>query len=211
MCIGINGKRLFDTVTAALLLVLLSPLFLAVYLALYCFNDKQVFFYQERPGINRKIFTIIKFKTMSDKRDSRGHLLPDKDRMTSLGKWIRSYSLDELPQLVNVLKGEMSLVGPRPLLKEYLPYFNAEQQRRHHVIPGITGWAQVNGRNGISWQEKFALDIWYVDHRSFRLDIRILLLTLHKVFRRSGISQTDHVSMEPFRRISQDDLANVNR
>lgn len=195
----VEGKRFFDTIAAAVLLLLSSPVILSVCIILFFFNDKQVFFTQERPGYRQKIFKIVKFKTMSDKRDSQGRLLPDKDRMTLLGTWIRNSSLDELPQLVNVLLGQMSLVGPRPLLKEYLPYYNAIQQRRHEVKPGITGWAQVNGRNGISWEEKFDLDVWYVDHRSMALDIKIILLTLYKVLRQSGVSQKDHVSMEPFK------------
>jgi lipopolysaccharide/colanic/teichoic acid biosynthesis glycosyltransferase len=194
-----QGKRLFDAVTAAALLLLIFPVLLLVGIVLFCFNDRQVFFLQERPGYRQKTFRIIKFKTMSDRRDDQGRLLPDKDRMTTLGSWIRNSSLDELPQLINVLLGHMSLVGPRPLLMEYLPFYNAEQQRRHEVRPGITGWAQINGRNGISWEEKFHLDVWYVDHCSIALDMKILLLTLSKVLRRSGISQKDHVSMEPFR------------
>lgn len=195
----VEGKRVFDAVAAAALLLLSSPIILSVAIILFCFHDRQVFFLQERPGHRQRIFRIIKFKTMSDKRDAEGRLLPDKERMTLLGTWIRNSSLDELPQLINVLLGHMSLVGPRPLLKEYLPYYNGTQQRRHEVRPGITGWAQVNGRNGISWEEKFGLDVWYVDHRSLGLDIKILLLTLYKVLRRSGVSQKDHVSMEQFK------------
>lgn len=195
----IDGKRIFDIVAAAVLLLLLSPVLLAIALALFFFNEKQVFFVQERPGYQQKIFSIIKFKTLSDKRDAQGLLLPDKERMTWWGGFMRSCSLDELPQLVNVLQGNMSLVGPRPLLKEYLPYYNATQQRRHEVRPGITGWAQVNGRNGISWEEKFELDVWYVDHRSLALDLKILWMTAFKVFQRSGVAQTNDVSMEPFK------------
>lgn len=194
-----DGKRIFDIVAAAALLLLSSPLILAVAVLLFCLNQGQVFFLQERPGYRQKIFKIIKFRTMSDGRDAQGQLLPDSERMTWWGRWIRNTSLDELPQLMNVLLGHMSLVGPRPLLKEYLPYYNATQQRRHEVRPGITGWAQVNGRNGISWEEKFDLDVWYVDHRSHRLDIKILMLTMCQVLRRSEVSQKDHVSMEPFR------------
>ena len=192
-------KRMMDVAVAAVLLLFFSPVILSVSALLFCTNKRQVFFLQERPGQHQKIFKIIKFKTMSDKRDGQGNLLPDRERLTWWGIWIRSYSLDELPQLINVLYGHMSLVGPRPLLKEYLPYYNAKQQRRHEVKPGITGWAQVNGRNGISWEEKFDLDIWYVDHQSLALDIKILVLTLYKVLFRSGVSQKDHVSMEPFR------------
>lgn len=192
-------KRMMDVAVAAVLLLFFSPVILSVSALLFCTNNRQVFFLQERPGHHQKTFKIIKFKTMSDKRDGQGNPLPDRERLTWWGIWIRSYSLDELPQLINVLYGHMSLVGPRPLLKEYLPYYNAKQQRRHEVKPGITGWAQVNGRNGISWEEKFDLDIWYVDYQSLALDIKILVLTLYKVLRRSGVAQKNHVSMEPFR------------
>lgn len=198
-----GGKRVFDTVSAAILLLLSSPVFLLLCLLLYCFNDRQVFFCQERPGYREKIFRIIKFKTMSDKRNADGGLLPDRERMTQLGTWIRSYSFDELPQLINVLLGHMSLVGPRPLLKEYLLHYNAMQRRRHEVRPGMTGWAQVNGRNGITWEQKFDLDVWYVDHRSLGLDIKILLLTFYKVLRRAGITQKGHVTVEPFKGTQQ--------
>lgn len=195
----VGTKRVMDIAVAAVLLLFFSPVILSVGILLFCLNDRQVFFLQERPGQHQKIFKIIKFKTMSDKRDGQGNLLPDKDRITWWGTWMRSYSLDELPQLINVLRGNMSLVGPRPLLKEYLPYYNAAQRRRHEVKPGITGWAQVNGRNGITWEEKFDLDVWYVDRCSLTLDIKILWLTVYKVLRRSGVAQVDHVSMEPFK------------
>jgi len=198
------GKGFFDKLGALSLLLLLSPMFLLVCFLLFFYNKGEVFFCQERPGLNSRIFKIIKFKTMSDARGLKGEVLPDADRMTPLGKWIRSLSLDELPQLLNVLKGEMSLVGPRPLLKEYLAVYTAVQQRRHEVKPGITGWAQVNGRNGISWEKKFALDVWYVEHQSFSLDVKILLLTLTQVFRREGITQDHHASMEPFKGTHQD-------
>src|SRR5690554_287132 len=198
------GKGFFDKLGALSLLLLLSPMFLLVCFLLFFYNKGEVFFCQERPGLNSRIFKIIKFKTMSDARGLKGEALPDADRMTPLGKWIRSLSLDELPQLLNVLKGEMSLVGPRPLLKEYLAVYTAVQQRRHDVKPGITGWAQVNGRNGISWEKKFALDVWYVEHQSFSLDVKILLLTLTQVFRREGITQDHHASMEPFKGTHQD-------
>lgn len=198
------GKGFFDKLGALSLLLLLSPMFLLVCFLLFFYNKGEVFFCQERPGLNSRIFKIIKFKTMSDARGLKGEVLPDADRMTPLGKWIRSLSLDELPQLLNVLKGEMSLVGPRPLLKEYLTVYTAVQQRRHEVKPGITGWAQVNGRNGISWEKKFALDVWYVEHQSFSLDVKILLLTLTQVFRREGITQDHHASMEPFKGTHQD-------
>lgn len=192
-------KRAMDIAVATILLLFFSPVLFSVGLLLYCFNDRQVFFLQDRPGQHQIIFKIIKFKTMSDKRDAQGNLLPDRERITWWGTWMRSYSLDELPQLINVLRGNMSLVGPRPLLTEYLPYYTAVQRRRHEVKPGITGWAQVNGRNGISWEEKFDLDVWYVDHYSLTLDIKILWLTVYKVLLRSGVAQVDHVSMEPFK------------
>lgn len=197
-------KRIFDAATAFVLLLLLSPLFLLLGLILFFFNNKKVFFVQERVGLHQTVFKIIKFSTMSDKRDSVGTLLPDEDRITVLGKWLRSCSLDELPQLLNVLKGDMSLVGPRPLLTEYLPYYNTAQRRRHEVKPGITGWAQINGRNSICWEKKFDLDLWYVEHQSLRLDIKILYYTLIRVGERSGINQENYVSMEPFRGAKQD-------
>lgn len=156
------------------------------------------FFTQERPGRNGKIFKVIKFKTMTDERDVNGDLLPDEQRLTKVGKLIRSTSVDELPQLINVLKGDMALIGPRPLLPQYLPLYNKEQARRHEVRPGITGWAQVNGRNAISWAKKFELDVWYVDHCSFILDLRIIVLTIKKVFVREGISSETSATMEPF-------------
>ena len=156
------------------------------------------FFTQERPGKGGKIFKVIKFKTMTDECDVEGNFLPDADRLTSVGKFIRSTSIDELPQLINVLKGDMALIGPRPLLPQYLPLYNKEQARRHEVRPGITGWAQVNGRNAISWVRKFELDVWYVDHCSFLLDLKIIVLTIKKVFVREGISSDTSVTMEPF-------------
>ena len=169
-----------------------------VVLLLFVVNDGKVWFRQARPGRNEKIFSVIKFKTMTDERDANGNLLPDEKRLSGLGKIIRKTSLDELPQLLNVLRGDMSLVGPRPLLIEYLPLYNEEQKRRHLVRPGITGWAQVNGRNTVSWPQKFAFDVWYVDHISFMLDIKILLLTIMKVFKAEGISSTTSVTMEKF-------------
>jgi lipopolysaccharide/colanic/teichoic acid biosynthesis glycosyltransferase len=162
------------------------------------FNDGHVFFFQLRPGLNGKIFKVIKFKTMNDRRDSTGQLLPDADRLTALGKFIRKTSLDEIPQLLNVIKGDMSLVGPRPLLVEYLPLYNETQKRRHNVKPGITGWAQVNGRNAISWSQKFAYDIYYVDNVSLMMDIKILFLTVKKVFVSEGINSATSVTMEKF-------------
>ena len=165
-----------------------------------CFanNGKCLFFLQERPGRHGKIFKVIKFKTMTDERDAEGNLLPDDKRLTKVGKFVRSTSIDELPQLINVLKGDMSFIGPRPLLPQYLPLYNKEQARRHEVRPGITGWAQVNGRNAISWTRKFELDVWYVDHCSFLLDLKIIVLTIKKVFVREGISSDTSVTMEPF-------------
>lgn len=191
-------KRFFDFSTAFLGLVLLSPVFLIVTLGLCMANAGKPFFFQARPGKNEKIFKIIKFKTMNDKRDAQGNLLPDADRLTSIGAFVRKTSLDELPQLINVLKGDMSLIGPRPLLPQYLPLYNAEQKRRHEVRPGITGWAQVNGRNAISWQQKFEYDVWYVDHLSFATDIKVFLMTFKKVFKSEGVSQDGQATAEPF-------------
>ncbi len=192
-------KRLFDFVIALVGLIVLSPLFLILWIGLSIANKGGgAFFLQERPGKDEKIFKVIKFKTMNDRRDKNGNLLPDSERLTTIGRWIRSLSLDELPQLINVLKGDMALVGPRPLRIHYLPLYNENQRRRHKVRPGITGWAQVNGRNAISWQEKFEHDIWYVDHLSLSLDIKILLKTIEKVFKREGISQKGRDTVEPF-------------
>jgi undecaprenyl phosphate N,N'-diacetylbacillosamine 1-phosphate transferase len=191
-------KRNFDFICALLGLLILSPIILFCIVFLFVKNDKNVFFTQNRPGQNSKIFKLIKFKTMNDARDAAGNLLPDAERLTKIGKFVRRTSLDELPQLVNVLKGDMSLVGPRPLLVQYLPLYSKEQARRHLVKPGITGWAQVNGRNAISWQQKFSLDVWYVDNQSFWLDIKILYLTVLKVFKSEGISQAGEATMEAF-------------
>lgn len=192
-------KRILDFSFSLLGLTILSPIFILATFYLYLANQGKPFFFQKRPGKNGKIFRIIKFKTMNDRTDSEGNLLPDADRLTPIGKFVRKTSLDEIPQLINVLKGDMSLVGPRPLLPEYLPLYNKEQARRHEVRPGITGWAQVNGRNAISWKQKFEYDVWYVDHLSFWLDLKILLLTIKKVFVREGISQQGQATMEPFR------------
>ena len=191
-------KVLFDTIVALLAFVILSPFFLLVVLLLLLFNDGHVFFFQSRPGLHGRIFKVIKFKTMNDRRDSSGQLLPDADRLTGLGKFIRKTSLDEIPQLLNVIKGDMSLVGPRPLLVEYLPLYNEKQKRRHEVRPGITGWAQVNGRNAISWPQKFAYDVYYVDNISLMMDIKILFLTVKKVFVSEGINSATSVTMEKF-------------
>jgi undecaprenyl phosphate N,N'-diacetylbacillosamine 1-phosphate transferase len=193
-------KRLFDFVIALVGLIILSPLFLILWIGLSIANKGAgAFFLQERPGKDEKIFKVIKFKTMNDRRDKNGNLLPDSERLTTIGRWIRSLSLDELPQLINVLKGDMALVGPRPLLVQYLPLYDEVQHRRHEVRPGMTGWAQVNGRNAISWQEKFAYDVWYVDHLSLSLDIKILLKTIEKVFKREGINSETNATMELFR------------
>lgn len=179
--------------------LLLLPLFLVVTFALLIGNRGKPFFFQMRPGKDGKIFKIIKFKTMNDRKDSQGNLLPDADRLTSVGSFVRKTSLDEIPQLLNVIKGDMSLIGPRPLLPSYLPLYNDFQRRRNEVKPGITGWAQVNGRNAISWEKKFELDVWYVDHISFPLDMKILLMTVMKVFKSEGITQEGHVTSEEFK------------
>ena len=193
-------KRLFDFVIALIGFIIISPLFLLLWIWLSIANKGAgAFFLQERPGKDEKIFKVIKFKTMNDKRDENGNLLPDSERLTTIGRWIRSLSLDEIPQLINVLKGDMALVGPRPLLVQYLPLYDEVQHRRHEVRPGITGWAQVNGRNAISWEQKFDYDVWYVDHLSLSLDIKILLKTIEKVFKREGINSGTHVTMEPFK------------
>lgn len=191
-------KPLFDFCVALVALLLASPLILGSMLALAIVNRGKIWFLQPRPGKGGKIFTVIKFKTMTDARDAQGVLLPDADRLTAVGRFIRKTSLDELPQLINVVKGDMSLVGPRPLLVEYLPRYSAEQARRHDVRPGITGWAQVNGRNAISWKQKFTYDVWYVDNLSAALDIKILFLTVMKVFKADGITSDTSVTMEKF-------------
>ena len=192
-------KPIFDFIIALIGLLILSPIFLVVMIILWIVNDGNPFFYQLRPGKGQRIFKIIKFKTMNDRCDASGHLLPDAERLTKIGAFIRKTSLDEIPQLLNVLKGDMSIIGPRPLLSQYLPLYNETQKRRHEVKSGITGWAQVNGRNAISWERKFELDVWYVDHLSFVLDLKILLLTVKKVFIREGISQEGQATMEAFR------------
>jgi len=191
-------KRVIDLIVAFLALLILAPLIGLVTLLLYSQNKGKPFFFQERPGQFKKPFYIIKFKTMTDEKDAEGNLLPDNLRITKFGGWVRKLSIDELPQLINVLKGEMSLVGPRPLLFKYMPLYTAEQLRRHEVRPGITGWAQVNGRNSISWTQKFALDVEYVDKVSFLMDCKILLLTVKKVLIREGINQSAERPMQPF-------------
>lgn len=192
-------KRAFDLVLSLVLLFMLSPLIVFVALLVRLWLGSPILFRQTRPGLHGRPFEIYKFRTMTDQLDSAGELLPDADRLTSFGRLLRRTSLDELPQLFNVLKGDISFVGPRPLLMEYLPLYSAEQARRHEVRPGITGWAQVNGRNALSWEERFRLDVWYVDHRSFWLDMKILWLTLLKVVRPEGISQPGHATMDKFR------------
>jgi len=192
-------KRIFDFVVALIGITFLLPIFLIVMVGLFLSNNGKPFFFQQRPGKNGKIFKIIKFKTMNDKKDSNGNLLSDAERLTALGAFVRKTSLDEIPQLLNVLKGDMSLIGPRPLLVQYLPLYNKNQARRHEVRPGITGWAQVNGRNAISWNQKFDYDVWYVENISFTLDVKIFFLTAKKVFIREGISQEGQATMEPFK------------
>jgi undecaprenyl phosphate N,N'-diacetylbacillosamine 1-phosphate transferase len=192
-------KPLFDFIISVIAFIILLPIFLIVFIILLIANNGKAFFLQRRPGLNVKVFKVIKFKTMNDKKDKNGNLLPDAKRLTGAGKFIRKTSLDEIPQLINVIKGDMSLIGPRPLLVEYLPLYNEIQNRRHEVKPGITGWAQVNGRNAISWEQKFDYDVWYVDHLSFFLDLKILILTIKKVFKREGISQKGEATMDYFR------------
>lgn len=185
-------KRFLDFTLALCVLIATSPILLAVSVALHFANKGAgIFFTQARPGKNGKIFRVVKFKTMTDERDAAGTLLPDHQRMTRVGKFLRKSSLDELPQLFNILRGDMSIIGPRPLLPEYLPLYSPEQARRHEIRPGVTGWAQTNGRNAISWKKKFELDVWYVDHVSFALDVKILFLTVLKVVKREGINQSD--------------------
>lgn len=192
-------KRLFDIAATLAGLVLIWPLVLLLVLLVRFKLGSPVFFRQQRPGLHGRPFMMIKFRTMTSACDVTGKLLPDAERLTPFGRFLRSSSLDELPELINVLKGEMSLVGPRPLLMEYLPLYSPEQARRHEVKPGITGWAQVNGRNAISWEDKFRLDVWYVDNQSFWLDLKILWLTIKKVFIREGISQEGQATMEAFK------------
>ena len=191
-------KRLFDFILALSGFIIILPVFLIVLTGLYFSNQGKPFFIQPRPGKKGVVFKIIKFKTMNDKKDSDGNLLSDAERLTPIGKFVRKTSLDEVPQLINVIKGDMSLIGPRPLLTQYLSLYNDFQNRRHEVRPGITGWAQVNGRNAIGWDKKFELDVWYVDNISFILDVKIIFLTIKKVFISEGISQEGQVTMEAF-------------
>lgn len=191
-------KRVLDFILAAIGLILLSPIFVGVAMILLLTNNGKPFFFQPRPGRNGEIFKVIKFKSMNDKKDEYGELLPFHLRVTKFGNFIRKYSLDEIPQLLNVLKGDMSLIGPRPLLVQYLPLYNNFQKQRHLVKPGITGWAQINGRNTISWEKKFELDVWYVNNLSFLLDLKILLLTLKKVLIKEGVNTNDNLNMTTF-------------
>lgn len=192
-------KRVVDLCVSVPGFIILSPVFFVVTVLLFTINRGKPFFLQRRPGKNGTIFCIVKFKTMNDRKDEHGNLLPDARRMTAAGRFIRKTSLDEIPQLLNVIKGDMSLVGPRPLLPEYLPLYSDGQKRRHEVRPGITGWAQINGRNAISWNEKFELDVWYVDNISFKTDLKIFVRTLRKVIVREGINAGQDIPMEPFK------------
>jgi len=191
-------KRLFDLLLTSLALVILSPILLVVALFVRIYHGRPVIFTQKRPGFKGTPFHIYKFRTMTEARDPNGNLRPDAERLTRLGRFLRTTSLDELPELFNILRGEMSLVGPRPLLMQYLERYSPEQARRHNVLPGLTGWAQVNGRNALTWEDKFKLDVWYVDNWSFWLDLKIIILTLWKVFKREGISQPGHATAEEF-------------
>lgn len=191
-------KRLLDLLLSSLLLIILFPIVLLTALVIRIKLGSPILFKQQRPGLHGKIFVLYKFRSMTDERDSFGKLLPDQIRLTSFGKFLRKCSLDEFPQLINVIKGDMSLIGPRPLLTDYLPLYTKEQAKRHNVRPGITGWAQVNGRNAITWEEKFKLDVWYVENRNFVLDLKILFLTVKKVIVSDGISNENHVTMPDF-------------
>lgn len=191
-------KRLIDLVLSFVLLIMFLPLLIVISLVLLIANEGKPFYLQKRPGKNEKIFTLIKFKTMNDNKDKNGVLLPPEQRVTSLGRVIRALSIDELPQLINVLKGDMSLIGPRPLLVEYLPLYDDFQRQRHKVLPGITGWAQVNGRNVISWEKRFEFDVYYANNISFALDIKIVWLTLKKVITREGVNKSENITMEKF-------------
>ena len=192
------AKRVLDILISVVALILLSPIMLIIYVLVIINLGRPAFFVQERVGKDNKVFNMIKFRTMKDSKDKNGNLLSDNERLTKFGSFLRSFSLDELPELINIIKGEMSLVGPRALLVQYLECYDREQIRRHEVLPGLTGWAQINGRNSITWNEKFKLDVWYVDNWSFWLDIKILFLTFWKVIRREGINQSETVTMEYF-------------
>ena len=192
-------KRFFDFWISLIVLICLSPILLIITIGLHFANKGTgAFFFQERPGKDGKIFKVIKYKTMTDERDAEGNLLPDEDRLTKVGKFVRSTSIDELPQFINVLKGDMSLIGPRPLLVQYLPLYSKEQARRHEVRPGISGWAQCHGRNSISWTEKFKLDVWYVDHVSLMTDLKVIFITIKNVLMRKDINEVGQATMEEF-------------
>ncbi len=192
------SKRLFDVIFASIGIIITSPLLLLISILCWIFQGRPILFKQLRPGLNNKPFNIYKFRSMKDVYDANGKLLPDEQRITRFGQFLRSTSLDELPSLFNVIKGDMSIVGPRPLLMQYLGRYNPEQARRQHVLPGITGWSQINGRNAISWEEKFRYDVWYVDNWSLWLDIKIIIITIWKVLKREGINQKGHATMEEF-------------
>jgi lipopolysaccharide/colanic/teichoic acid biosynthesis glycosyltransferase len=192
------SKRIFDLLLTIPGFILISPVLLGISILVWIYHGRPILFRQIRPGYKNRGFTVYKFRTMTDDRDEEGNLLPDADRLTPLGKFLRASSLDELPELFNILRGEMSLVGPRPLLRQYLERYSSEQLRRHQVLPGMTGWAQINGRNALTWQDKFRYDVWYVDHWSLWLDVRILALTFWKVIRMEGISQEGHATAEEF-------------
>tara|TARA_R110002072_G_scaffold302114_2_gene484050 strand:+ start:295 stop:900 length:606 start_codon:yes stop_codon:yes gene_type:complete len=191
-------KRFFDLIIGIIGLLVFFPFFLIVFIALSISNRGTPFFYQKRPGLHAKIFKIIKFKTMNEKRDKQGHLLPDAKRLTKMGRFVRKTSLDELPQIINLLKGDMTIIGPRPLLTEYLPLYNERQKKRHLVKPGISGWAQINGRNAISWEQKFEYDVWYVENYSFLLDAKIFILTFIKVFQSEGVNTSNQATTTKF-------------
>ncbi|MEG0774123.1 sugar transferase [Clostridium sp.] len=191
-------KRLFDFCFSLVMLLLLSPVFLIVSILVYTNLGSPIFFTQNRGGKDNKVFKMIKFRSMKNSTDKYGNLLSDKERLTKFGRFLRSSSLDELPELINIIKGDMSLVGPRPLLEDYIPLYNERQRKRHAILPGLTGWAQINGRNNLSWSEKFELDVWYVENWSLLLDIKIFFLTIYKVFKREGIDQAEGVTMERF-------------
>lgn len=199
------AKRILDLSITSLVIILFAPLFLTITILVWVYHGTPILFRQIRPGLHGRPFEILKFRTMTNNSDQYGSLLPDQNRLTPFGKLLRSTSLDELPELWNVLRGDMSLVGPRPLLMEYLDLYTPEQARRHDIRPGITGWAQINGRNALSWEEKFSLDLWYVDHCSFWLDLRILLITVWKVFRHEGINQESQATMKNFQGSSKND------
>lgn len=191
-------KRQLDIIVSVLLLLILLPVFVIIMILLLFQNNGKVFFIQKRPGYKEEPFYLIKFKTMTDKKDRHGNFLPDNQRITEVGNWIRKLSIDEIPQLINVIKGDMSLIGPRPLLFKYIPIYSDIERRRHDVRPGITGWAQINGRNALSWKEKFHYDIYYVENLSFLLDLKIFMLTIKKTIIREGINQSDSTTMEPY-------------